>query len=50
MTCNLDSNLRTLNDSISANSNEDGWMDGTLYFNTAFYQIKIYSNIKIWFT
>ena len=28
----------------------DGWMDGTLYFNTAFYQIKIYSNIKIWFT
>jgi hypothetical protein len=28
----------------------DGWMDGTLYLNTAFYQIKIYNNIKIWFT
>jgi len=28
----------------------DGWMDGTLYLKTAFYQIKIYSNIKIRFT
>ena len=26
------------------------WMDGTPHLNTAFYQIKIYSNIKIWFT
>ena len=27
----------------------DGWIDGTLYLNTAFYQIKIYNNIEIWF-
>jgi len=25
----------------------DGWMEGTVYLNTVFYQIKIYSNIKI---
>ena len=27
-----------------------GWMNGTLYLNTAFYQIKINGKIKIWFT